>query len=83
MQRTCIDFAHNGWIWDLTAIDNMVYSCSWDQNVKAWTLTSTGLVHFKTYKMYMTTKLVISTALKMERLSEEGMRFFFIKYLYD
>ncbi|XP_050486863.1 F-box/WD repeat-containing protein 9-like [Bombus huntii] len=48
---TSIEFAHNGWIWDLAAIDNTVYSCSWDQSVKAWTLTSTGLVHFKTYEM--------------------------------
>lgn len=51
--HTCINSAHNGWIWDLAAIDNTVYSCSWDHNVKAWTLTSTGLIHFKTYKMYM------------------------------
>ncbi|XP_076283055.1 F-box/WD repeat-containing protein 9 isoform X2 [Lasioglossum baleicum] len=48
---TCINFAHDGWIWDITSIDNMIYSCSWDQSVKAWTLTDTGLVHFKTYEM--------------------------------
>lgn len=46
-----IGSAHNGWIWDLAAIDNTVYSCSWDQSIKAWTLTNTGLVHFKTYDM--------------------------------
>lgn len=72
---TCIDFAHDGWIWDLAAIDNTVYSCSWDQSVKAWTLTSTGLVHFKTYEMYMRTKLIIFVALVMERPSEEGTNF--------
>lgn len=46
-----IDPAHSGWIWDLTSIDNTVYSCSWDGSVKAWTLTNTGLVHNKTYNM--------------------------------
>lgn len=73
---TSIDFAHNGWIWDLAAIDNTVYSCSWDQSVKAWTLTSTGLAHFKTYEMYMKTKLVIFAALVMGRPSEEGTNIF-------
>nr|XP_033331133.1 F-box/WD repeat-containing protein 9-like [Megalopta genalis] len=48
---THINFAHDGWIWDITSIDNTVYSCSWDKTVKAWTLTDTGLVHFKTYDM--------------------------------
>ncbi|XP_076667010.1 F-box/WD repeat-containing protein 9 isoform X2 [Andrena cerasifolii] len=48
---TCIDFAHDGWIWDLAAIDNTIYSCSWDNTVKAWTLTDTDLVHVKTYNM--------------------------------
>ncbi|KAK1118446.1 hypothetical protein K0M31_015144 [Melipona bicolor] len=55
---TCIDFAHDGWIWDLAAIDDTVYSCSWDQSVKAWTLTSTGLVHFKTYEMIVSGALL-------------------------
>ncbi|CAK9822567.1 F-box/WD repeat-containing protein 9 [Anthophora retusa] len=50
---TCIDFAHDGWIWDLTAIGDTVYSCSWDQTVKAWMLNSTGLVLCDTYEMYM------------------------------
>lgn len=47
----CIDSAHNGWIWDLTAIDNTIYSCSWDQSVKSWMLNNTGLVLLKTYEM--------------------------------
>lgn len=54
-----MDDAHAGWIWDLTAIDDTVYSCSWDRTVKAWSLTNTGLVHLTTYEMYMATKLVI------------------------
>ncbi|XP_076234420.1 F-box/WD repeat-containing protein 9 [Calliopsis andreniformis] len=59
---TCINSAHDGWIWDLTAIDNTVYSCSWDQNVKAWTLTDTGLVHFKTYEMLVSGALLCITS---------------------
>ncbi|XP_003707325.1 F-box/WD repeat-containing protein 9 [Megachile rotundata] len=59
---TCIEFAHNGWIWDLTAIDNMVYSCSWDKTIKAWTLTDTGLVHFKTYEIIVTGALLCITS---------------------
>lgn len=47
----CTDSAHNGWIWDLTAIDNTIYSCSWDQSVKSWMLINTGLVKLKTYEM--------------------------------
>lgn len=58
VRYTSIDLAHNGWIWDLIAIDNMVYSCSWDQNIKAWNLTTTGLVHFKTYEMIVTSALL-------------------------
>lgn len=68
-----INSAHDGWIWDLTAIGNTVYSCSWDQSVKAWTLTNTGLVFLRKYEMYMRTELVIFAALVMGRLSEEGM----------
>ncbi|KAK2575614.1 hypothetical protein KPH14_011318 [Odynerus spinipes] len=55
---TCRDFAHDGWIWDLTAIDNKVYSCSWDRSIKAWALTPTGLFHFKTYEMIVSGALL-------------------------
>ncbi|XP_054011210.1 F-box/WD repeat-containing protein 9-like [Hylaeus anthracinus] len=47
----CKELAHDGWIWDLTAIDNTIYSCSWDQSIKAWTLTNTGFYPLKTYQM--------------------------------
>ncbi|XP_071635452.1 F-box/WD repeat-containing protein 9-like [Temnothorax longispinosus] len=33
----------------MTAIDNTIYSCSMDLDVKSWTLTNTGLVHQRTY----------------------------------
>lgn len=59
---TCIELAHNGWIWDLTAIDNMVYSCSWDKTIKAWALTGAGLAHFKTYEMIITGALLCITS---------------------
>lgn len=73
---TCKPEAHNGWVWGLTAMENIVYSCSWDQTVKAWALTHSGLIQTKTYQMYMDTKLVIFAALVMGRPSEEGMNFY-------
>ncbi|XP_024892301.1 uncharacterized protein LOC112467736, partial [Temnothorax curvispinosus] len=41
--------AHSAGIKDITAIDNTMYSCSLDPNVKSWMLTNTGLVHQRTY----------------------------------
>lgn len=52
-KSACIDLAHNGWIWDLAAIDNTIYSCSWDQSVKSWLLTNTGLVQQRIYEMHI------------------------------
>ncbi|XP_078035302.1 F-box/WD repeat-containing protein 9 [Augochlora pura] len=48
-----INCAHNGWIWDITSIENTIYSCSWDRTVKAWKLTNSGLVHLETYDKFM------------------------------
>ncbi|XP_075214933.1 F-box/WD repeat-containing protein 9-like isoform X2 [Lycorma delicatula] len=28
--------AHTGWIWDLAAHDDSLYSCSWDSSIKLW-----------------------------------------------
>ncbi|XP_039304735.1 F-box/WD repeat-containing protein mec-15 isoform X2 [Solenopsis invicta] len=44
-----IDFVHHTEILDLTAIDNTIYSCSWDQTVKSFMLTDTGFVQLTTY----------------------------------
>lgn len=65
---TSIGSAHNGWIWDVTTIDNTIYSCSWDQTVKSWMLADTGLMHQKTYKMYTITNVFFNS--KKERLNE-------------
>lgn len=51
----CINNAHYGWIWGLTAIDDTVYSCSWDETVKSWTLVNSGLVPYTVYEMYAIT----------------------------
>lgn len=48
----CVDNAHGGWIWDLTAIRNTIYSCSWDQTVRSWALVDCGLVKQRTYELY-------------------------------
>lgn len=40
---TVREMAHEGWIWDLTAVDNTIYSCSWDKTVKSWDLSDAGL----------------------------------------
>lgn len=47
-----VDLAHDGWIWDLTSIDETIYSCSWDRTIKAWALSDAGLTHLTTYEMY-------------------------------
>ncbi|XP_071576064.1 F-box/WD repeat-containing protein 9-like [Temnothorax nylanderi] len=49
---------HNSGITDLTAIDNTIYSCSLDWNVKSWMLTNTGLVHQRTYDLYVIAELL-------------------------
>ncbi|XP_071565457.1 F-box/WD repeat-containing protein 9-like isoform X2 [Temnothorax nylanderi] len=41
--------AHNSAIRDLTAIDNTIYSCSFDETVKSWELTNTGFRWLNTY----------------------------------
>ncbi|XP_071634063.1 F-box/WD repeat-containing protein 9-like [Temnothorax longispinosus] len=46
-----VDSAHDELITDLTAIDNTIYSCSFDPSIKSWMLTNTGLVHQRTYDM--------------------------------
>lgn len=56
-----INSAHNGWIWDLTTIDNTIYSCSWDQSVKSWMLADTGLVKLQTYQMRAGALLCVSS----------------------
>ncbi|XP_058802168.1 F-box/WD repeat-containing protein 9-like [Phymastichus coffea] len=54
--------AHDGWIWDLTAIENTIYSCSWDRSVKAWALTEAGLEHVTTYEMIVQNALLCVTS---------------------
>jgi len=49
----CTICAHSGWIWDLTAIGDTIYSCSWDQTVQSWKLINSGLVQQTIYKMYV------------------------------
>ncbi|XP_077276742.1 F-box/WD repeat-containing protein 9-like [Temnothorax americanus] len=43
--------AHNSAIRDLTAIKNTIYSCSFDETVKSWELSNTGLRWQRTYKL--------------------------------
>ncbi|XP_024882908.1 pre-mRNA-splicing factor PRP46-like [Temnothorax curvispinosus] len=42
---------HSNYIRDLTAIDNMIYSCSYDNTVKSWELTNTGFIHQRIYNL--------------------------------
>ncbi|XP_024937719.1 F-box/WD repeat-containing protein 9 isoform X2 [Cephus cinctus] len=62
VKSMAVELAHEGWIWDLTAIDNTVYSCSWDRTVKAWELTNTGLTHLTTYEMIVSGALLCVTS---------------------
>lgn len=50
-ESVAVDFAHEGWIWDLTSIDDTVYSCGWDRSVKAWSITDTGLLPLTSYDL--------------------------------
>ncbi|OXU19368.1 hypothetical protein TSAR_015342 [Trichomalopsis sarcophagae] len=63
-QNSCMSVinAHEGWIWDLTAINDTIYSCSWDRSVKAWSLTSTGLIPLTTYEMIVSGALLCVTS---------------------
>ncbi|XP_011498763.1 PREDICTED: F-box/WD repeat-containing protein 9-like [Ceratosolen solmsi marchali] len=54
--------AHDGWIWDLTAINNTIYSCSWDRSVKAWSITNSGLIPVTTYGMIVLGALLCVTS---------------------
>ncbi|XP_046752012.1 F-box/WD repeat-containing protein 9-like [Diprion similis] len=54
--------AHDGWIWDLTALDDNIYSCSWDRTVKSWKLSDTGLIPLNTYEMKVTAPLLCVTS---------------------
>ncbi|XP_076637420.1 F-box/WD repeat-containing protein 9-like [Colletes latitarsis] len=51
-------YAHNERISGLTAIEDTVYSCSWDRTIKAWTLTNTGLANSKTYETVVSDALL-------------------------
>ncbi|XP_012258692.2 F-box/WD repeat-containing protein 9-like isoform X2 [Athalia rosae] len=64
--------AHDGWIWDLTAIDDTIYSCSWDRTIKAWKLTETGLIHATNYEMDVTGALLCVTSCPDLRLFAAG-----------
>ena len=56
----------------LTAIDHTVYSCRYDIPVKSWVLTNTGLVHDRTYEMYVITKLFLSDKPLRHKKTERG-----------
>ncbi|XP_071565478.1 uncharacterized protein [Temnothorax nylanderi] len=57
-----IKFAHDSDIRGLTAIDNTIYSCSYDNTVKSWGLTNTGLTHQRIYDLYVIAELFLSAA---------------------
>ncbi|XP_033216621.1 F-box/WD repeat-containing protein 9-like isoform X2 [Belonocnema kinseyi] len=57
-----VDLAHEGWIWDLTAIKDTIYSCSWDRTIKSWALTEAGLAHLTTYEMTVSGALLCVTS---------------------
>ncbi|XP_015118770.1 F-box/WD repeat-containing protein 9 isoform X2 [Diachasma alloeum] len=42
---------HEGWIWDITSMDNVIYSCSWDKTVRSWDVTGTNLSPIKSHGM--------------------------------
>ncbi|XP_066589049.1 F-box/WD repeat-containing protein 9-like [Prorops nasuta] len=71
-QRSCISFAHEGWIWDLTAINDTIYSCSWDQCIKAWHLGYTDLQHLETYKTFVSSALLCIDSCEETRLISTG-----------
>ncbi|XP_014218480.1 F-box/WD repeat-containing protein 9-like [Copidosoma floridanum] len=65
---TAVADAHDGWIWDLTAIKDTVYSCSWDRCVKEWLLTNSGLQPVVTYET-----IVVGALLCVTSCSELGL----------
>lgn len=49
-QFTHHQVAHEGWIWRLIYVDNLLYSCSWDNTVKSWSLESSSFQHISTFR---------------------------------
>ncbi|KAJ8670377.1 hypothetical protein QAD02_001636 [Eretmocerus hayati] len=64
--------AHDGWIWDLTAIDDTIYSCSWDKSIKAWSMTDAGLIPLLTYETTVTAALLCATSCPERALFATG-----------
>ncbi|XP_051159722.1 F-box/WD repeat-containing protein 9-like [Leptopilina boulardi] len=62
LKSVTVDLAHKGWIWDLTSINDTIYSCSWDRTIKAWTLSDAGLTHLTTYEMSLSGALLCVTS---------------------
>lgn len=45
--------AHDGWIWRLMQVEGTLYSCSWDNTVKSWTIGPGGLDHVSTFRLVL------------------------------
>ncbi|XP_071565468.1 F-box/WD repeat-containing protein 9-like isoform X2 [Temnothorax nylanderi] len=52
-----IKHAHDTCIEEMTAIDNTIYGCDFNNAVKSWVLTNTGLVHQRIYDLQRSDRL--------------------------
>ncbi|XP_043274234.1 F-box/WD repeat-containing protein 9-like [Venturia canescens] len=54
--------SHDGWIWDLTAVDKTFYSCSWDKSVKSWHINNLHLMPIRKFEMDVAGALLCITS---------------------
>lgn len=51
--------AHDGWIWRLIYFNDTLYSCSWDNTVKSWSLSTSNIQQISTYRYAYVAGLIL------------------------
>ncbi|XP_011305824.1 F-box/WD repeat-containing protein 9-like [Fopius arisanus] len=49
--QLCSGLGHEGWIWNITSMDDVIYSSSWDKTIRSWDVTGNSLTPIKSHEM--------------------------------